>query len=65
MGSPGGSVVKSLPANAGDAGDMGLIPGLEDPLRKAWQPTLVFVPGKSCGQSSLVATAHGPTKCGI
>ena len=29
MGSPGGSVVKSLPANAGDAGDMGLIPGSE------------------------------------
>ena len=26
-GFPGGSVVKNLPANAGDAGDMGLIPG--------------------------------------
>ena len=26
-GSPGGSVVKSLPASAGDTGDMGLIPG--------------------------------------
>ena len=26
---PGGSVVKNLPANAGDAGDVGLIPGLE------------------------------------
>ena len=25
---PGGSVVKNLPANAGDAGDTGLIPGL-------------------------------------
>ena len=24
---PGGSVVKNLPANAGDAGDLGLIPG--------------------------------------
>ena len=24
---PGGSVVKNLPANAGDAGDMGSIPG--------------------------------------
>ena len=24
---PGGSMVKNLPANAGDAGDMGLIPG--------------------------------------
>jgi len=28
MGSSRGSVVKNLPANAGDAGDMGLIPGL-------------------------------------
>ena len=28
----GGSVVKNLPANTGDAGDMGLILVLEDPL---------------------------------
>ena len=28
MGFPGGSVVKNLPANAGNAGDVGLIPGL-------------------------------------
>ena len=27
MGFPGGSVVKNLPANAGTAGDVGLIPG--------------------------------------
>ena len=27
MGFPGGSVVKNLPANAGNAGDVGLIPG--------------------------------------
>ena len=31
MGFPGGLVVKNLPANAGD---MGLILGLEDPLEK-------------------------------
>ena len=30
----GGSVVKNLPAIAGAAGDMGLIPGSEDPLEK-------------------------------
>ena len=47
-GFPGGSVVKNEPADAGDTGDMGSIPGLEDPGRK-WQPTLVFVPGESCG----------------
>ena len=28
MSFPGGSVVKNPPANAGDSGDMGLIPGL-------------------------------------
>ena len=28
LGFPGGSVVKNLPANEGDTGDMGLIPGL-------------------------------------
>ena len=27
-GFPGGTVVKNLPANAGDSGDVGLIPGL-------------------------------------
>ena len=32
MGFPGGPVVKNPPANAGDAGDMGLIPGQEDLL---------------------------------
>ena len=49
MGFPGGSVVKSLPANAGDQGS---IPG---PGRSSgeWQPTLVFLPGKSHGQGSL------------
>jgi len=31
-GFPGGSVVKELPANLGDTGDMGSILGLEDPL---------------------------------
>ena len=29
---PGGSVVKNLPTSAGDTGDLGLIPGQEDPL---------------------------------
>ena len=34
MGFPGGPAVKNLPANAGDARDMGLIPGQEDPLEE-------------------------------
>ena len=34
--------------------------GLEDPLEKEWQPTPVFLPGKSHGQRSLV----GYSPCG-
>ena len=34
MGFPGGSALKNLPANAGDAGDTGSIPGWEDPLEE-------------------------------
>ena len=32
------------------------------PWRRKWQPTPVFLPGKSHGQRSLVATVHGVTK---
>ena len=28
--------------------------GQEDPLRRAWQPTPIFLPGESHGQRSLV-----------
>ena len=41
-GFPGGSVVRNLPDNAGAAKDSGLIP-----WRRKWQPTPVFLPGKS------------------
>ena len=43
-------VVKNLPANVRDVGS---IPGLEDPLEKAWQHTPVFLPGEFHGQRSL------------
>ena len=33
-GFPGGSVIKNLPANAGESRDMGSIPGQEDPLEE-------------------------------
>ena len=46
-------MVKNLLANARDEGDTGLIPGLEDPLKKEMQPTPVFLPEKSHGQRSL------------
>ena len=50
-----GTVIKNLPANAGDARDAGLIPGLgRFPWRRKWQPIPVFLPGKFHGWKSLV-----------
>ena len=52
---PGGSVVKTLPANAGDVGDGGFDPWVgKIPWRRKLQPTPVFLPGKLHGQKSLV-----------
>ena len=45
---PGGTVAKNPAANAGDAGDVGLIPALERSAgRRKWQPPPVFLPGES------------------
>ena len=53
-GFPGGTVVKNLPANAGDARDKGSIPGLRRcPWSRKWQPTPIFLPGKLHCQRSL------------
>ena len=71
---PAGRVVKNPPDNAGDTRDAGLIPGSgESPWRRKWQPTLVFLPGKSDGQRSLtgyspqdhkeLGTTEGPCAC--
>ena len=47
---PGGSDGKAC-----NIGDPGSIPGSErSPWKKKWQPTLVFLLGKSHGQRSLV-----------
>ena len=49
-----GSVVKNWPANAGGVGSipgLGISPGEGNPLQ--WQPTPVFLPGKSHRQKSL------------
>ena len=52
-------MVKNLPANIGDARDMGSIGGASSRSRK-WQPFPVFLSGKSHGQRSLVGyTVHG------
>ena len=47
--------------SACNAGDPGSIPGQEDPLEGAWQPTLLFLPGEFHGQRSLVG--YGPCGC--
>ena len=54
-------VVKNPFANAGDLRDKGPIPELgKMPGKRKWQPTPVFLPGKSHGQRSLV----GYSPCG-
>ena len=50
MGFPDGSVGKESACNAGD---LGLIPELGDPLKEGRQPTPVFFPGESHGQRIL------------
>ena len=47
-------MVKNLPANAGDTGDMGSIPG-------SGRSTPVFFPGESHGQRSL--EGYSPLGC--
>ena len=50
MGFPGGSMVKNPPAMQ----EMQVqFLGQEDPLRRKWQPTPVFLPGKSHAQRSM------------
>ena len=48
-------MVNKLPANARETQAMrGQSLGLEDPLKRAWQPTPVFLPGEPHGPRSLV-----------
>ena len=54
-GLPGGSVVKNQSTNAGDTGDLGLIP-----WKKKWQLTPVFLRGKFPGQSLV---GYSPWGC--
>ena len=51
---PGGSVVKTLPVNAGDMRDATRSLGQEDPLEEGLAATPVFLPGEFHGQRSLV-----------
>ena len=45
MGFPGDAVVKNPPADRGDAGDVGSIPG-SGSWRRKWQPAPVFLAWK-------------------
>ena len=59
MGFPGGSVVKNLPANAGDVGDMSLIPGLGKSPGEGNGNPLNILAGKSHGQRSRRLQSKG------
>ena len=62
MGFPGGSGGKESACNAGD---LGLNPGLGRlPEEGKWQPTPVFLPGKSHGQRPWQATVHVVARIG-
>ena len=57
---PGWLSVKNLPANAGDTGDPWV---RKIPWGREWQPTPIFLPGKSHGQRSLVG--YSPWGCRV
>ena len=54
MGFPGGSVVKNLPANAGDRRCRFDPRYGKIPWSRKWQPTPVFLPGKFHTERNLV-----------
>ena len=55
-------VVKNPPASAGDKRPRFDPCFRKTPWRRKWQPTPVFLPGKSHGQWAWWATVHGVTK---
>ena len=63
MGFPGGSVVKKLPANAGDARDVGLIPGSErSPGEGNGNPLQYSCLENSMNRGAWEATVHSVPK---
>ena len=56
-------VGKGSAYNAGDSGEVGLIPGSgRFPWRRKWKPTPVFLPEKSHGQRNLISYNPGDCK---
>ena len=63
MGFPGGSVVKNPPANAGDTGDVGSIPGSgTSPGGGNGSPLQYSCLGNPMDGGAWQATVHGVTK---
>ena len=63
MGLPGGSVVKNLPANSGEAGDLGSIPGWGRSLGGAnGNPLRDSCLEKPMDRGAWRATVHGVTQ---
>ena len=63
MGFPGSSAAKNLPANAGDAGDTGLIPGLgKSPGEGNGNPLQYFCMENSMDRGVWRVTVHRVTK---
>ena len=63
MGFPGGSVVKNPPANAGDTGDKGLIPGSgKSPGEENGNPLQYSCLNIPVDNGAWWATVHGITK---
>ena len=63
MGFPGGTVEKNLPVNAGDARDMGLVPGLERSSRvRNGNPFQYSCLENPMERGAWRATGHGVTK---
>ena len=59
----GGSMVNNLPANAGDAGDSGLIPALgRSPGGENANPLQYYCLGNPMDTEAWWATIHGVTK---
>ena len=63
LGFPGGSVVKNLPASAGDAGGLGLIPGSgRSPGVGNGNPLQYSCLGNHMDRGAWQATVHGVAK---
>ena len=61
LGFPGGTVVKNLPVNAGNAGDVNSVPGYQ---KSPGAGNAVFLPGQFHGQRSLVSYSPGGRRVG-